>query len=116
MQQDKLKVLVVGCGNMGSSHARAYHKIEDFEIVGLVSRGAASRERLSAELGGLMRRLIQKDNDKATVEKIAKELQQWAGDNRQRRQQLRTLAQRVIRAGYGTEAAQAELKKLVGQK
>ncbi len=53
MQQDKLKVLVVGCGNMGSSHARAYHKIEDFEIVGLVSRGPASRERLSAELGGL---------------------------------------------------------------
>ena len=50
---EKLKVLVVGCGNMGTSHARAYHQLDDFEIVGLVSRGAASREKLSNELGGL---------------------------------------------------------------
>jgi len=49
----KLKVLVVGCGNMGTSHARAYHQLPHFEIVGLVSRGPASREKLSAELGGL---------------------------------------------------------------
>jgi len=47
-----LKVLVVGCGNMGTSHARAYHKLDGFEIVGLVSRGSKSRERLSNELGG----------------------------------------------------------------
>ncbi|MEM1121198.1 MAG: Gfo/Idh/MocA family oxidoreductase [Bacteroidota bacterium] len=50
---NKLKVLVVGCGNMGTSHARAYHQLADFEIVGLVSRGPASREHLSKELGGL---------------------------------------------------------------
>lgn len=49
----KLKVLVVGCGNMGTSHARAYHQLSGFEIVGLVSRSAESRERLSEELGGL---------------------------------------------------------------
>ncbi len=49
----KLKVLVVGCGNMGTSHARAYHQLPDFEIVGLVSRGPDSRNRLSKELGGL---------------------------------------------------------------
>ena len=48
----KLRVLVAGCGHMGTSHARAYHDINDFEIVGLVSRSPASRERLSAELGG----------------------------------------------------------------
>jgi predicted dehydrogenase len=49
-----LGVLVVGCGNMGMSHARAYHRLrDDFRIVGLVSRGPASRERLSNELGGL---------------------------------------------------------------
>ncbi|GGW43736.1 Gfo/Idh/MocA family protein [Arenibacter certesii] len=48
----KLKTLVVGCGNMGISHARAYHKLSDFEIVGLVSRSAESREKLSKELGG----------------------------------------------------------------
>jgi predicted dehydrogenase len=50
---DKIRVLVVGCGQMGSSHARAYAKMEDFEIVGLVSRGPATRGKLAAELGGL---------------------------------------------------------------
>jgi len=51
---DRLRVLVVGCGNMGTSHARAYRTLAaDFEIVGLVSRQPASRERLSTELGGL---------------------------------------------------------------
>ena len=50
---NRLKVLVAGCGNMGASHARAYHKMPDFEIVGLVSRGPASRGRISKELGGL---------------------------------------------------------------
>ena len=48
-----LRVLVAGCGNMGASHARSYHKMPDFEIVGLVSRGPASRGALSRELGGL---------------------------------------------------------------
>ena len=49
----KIRVLVVGCGHMGASHARAYHQLsDDFEIVGLVSRGAASRGKLNAELGG----------------------------------------------------------------
>ena len=47
-----LRVLIAGCGNMGTSHARAYHKMEEYEIVGLVSRTPASRERLSEELGG----------------------------------------------------------------
>jgi predicted dehydrogenase len=50
---EKIKILVVGCGNMGTSHARAYHKLPGFEIVGLVSRKPQSRERLSKELGGL---------------------------------------------------------------
>jgi predicted dehydrogenase len=48
-----LRVLVVGCGNMGASHARAYHKMPEFEIVGVVSRGPATRRALSRELGGL---------------------------------------------------------------
>lgn len=34
-----IRVLVVGCGNMGASHATSYHHSPDFEIVGLVSRG-----------------------------------------------------------------------------
>lgn len=45
-----LRVLVVGCGNMGSSHAIAYHTTEGFEICGLVS-GGTSKESLNARLG-----------------------------------------------------------------
>ena len=45
-----LKVLVVGCGRMGTAHAKAYHNIEDFQIVGLVSRTPKSRESLNQEL------------------------------------------------------------------
>jgi len=49
----KLRLLVVGCGHMGVSHARAYHRMsDDFTIVGLVSRGPASREKLNGEFGG----------------------------------------------------------------
>ena len=35
----KKRVLVIGCGNMGASHAKAYHNHDGFEICGLVSRG-----------------------------------------------------------------------------
>ena len=48
---DSLGVLVVGCGSMGTSHARAYHAIDGFHVTGVVSRGAASRTVLAAELG-----------------------------------------------------------------
>jgi predicted dehydrogenase len=47
-----LRVLVVGCGNMGGSHARAYQRIQEFQIVGLVSRKPDSREALNRSLGG----------------------------------------------------------------
>ena len=36
---------------MGASHARAYHRMPEFTIAGLVSRGEASRRKLNAELG-----------------------------------------------------------------
>ena len=38
---------------MGASHARAYARMPEFEIAGVVSRGPASREKLSRELGGV---------------------------------------------------------------
>ena len=47
-----VRVLVVGCGGIGASHARAYQSMEGFSIVGLVSRKADSREALSQALGG----------------------------------------------------------------
>lgn len=48
----QIRILVVGCGNMGSSHAKAYHQLSEFKIVGLVSRTPDSRNRLSQILGG----------------------------------------------------------------
>src|SRR6187402_1614445 len=51
MANKKLSVLVVGCGNMGASHATAYHLTDNVEICGLVSPGK-SKEVLNAKLGG----------------------------------------------------------------
>lgn len=50
-QSQSLRVLVIGCGNMGSSHAIAYHNLPGFEICGLVSKGK-SKEILNDKLGG----------------------------------------------------------------
>ncbi len=44
-----VRVLVAGLGNMGRSHALAYHNNPGFEIVGLVNR---SKPTLAPELGG----------------------------------------------------------------
>lgn len=49
-QSGHLRVLVVGCGNMGASHAYAYHIMKEVEIVGLVSTGK-SKETLNKKLG-----------------------------------------------------------------
>lgn len=46
-----IRVLVVGCGNMGASHAIAYHTNDGFEICGIVSTGK-SKEVLNERLGG----------------------------------------------------------------
>ena len=50
-QTKLLRVLVVGCGNMGASHAWAYHTIGGFQICGIVSTGK-SKETLNEKLGG----------------------------------------------------------------
>ena len=49
----KIRVLVVGLGNMGLSHARAYAANKGFEIAGLCSRGIASRADIAAEFKGI---------------------------------------------------------------
>ena len=49
--QDPVRILVVGLGNMGRSHALAYHRLGGFSIVGLASRTSGSNVgRLPAEL------------------------------------------------------------------
>ena len=45
----KISVLVVGLGNMGLSHARAYKSIKGFRIAGLCSRGIETRHDLKKE-------------------------------------------------------------------
>lgn len=48
-----VRILVVGLGQMGQSHARAYHKLDGFAIVGLMSRSIRSRAAtLATELQG----------------------------------------------------------------
>jgi predicted dehydrogenase len=46
-----IRVLVVGCGNMGASHAKSFQNLAGFEICGLVSPGN-SKETLNQALGG----------------------------------------------------------------
>ena len=49
---DKVRVLVVGLGNMGKSHASAYHRNDGFEIVGMMSRSIKSNTDIPDELKG----------------------------------------------------------------
>ena len=48
----KVRILVVGLGNMGASHASAYHRSEGFEIVGIMSRSIKSNKKIPKELAG----------------------------------------------------------------
>jgi predicted dehydrogenase len=48
-----VRVLVVGLGNMGLSHARAYQSIDGFEIAGLCSRDVEARPEIAAEFPGI---------------------------------------------------------------
>lgn len=51
VETNPTRVLVVGCGNMGASHAMSYHLLDGFTICGLVSRGQ-SKVDLNERLGG----------------------------------------------------------------
>jgi predicted dehydrogenase len=51
----RIRVLVVGLGTMGLSHARAYRVVDGFELAGLCTHRAAERHDLAAEFPGLPR-------------------------------------------------------------
>ena len=53
MSNEKIKVVVIGAGNMGSSHARAYHALSEFELAGIVDQSEERRSALAQELGGV---------------------------------------------------------------
>lgn len=42
-----VKILVVGLGNMGMSHAKAYHALDGYEIVGLCARSLNEQSKLA---------------------------------------------------------------------
>lgn len=50
-EKNDIRVLIIGCGNMGTSHALAYHTLPGFKICGIVSRGN-SKHTLNDKLGG----------------------------------------------------------------
>lgn len=47
----QVRILCVGAGNMGRSHALAYQTIDGFEIVGICTRSQESGAKLNEELG-----------------------------------------------------------------
>ena len=55
LSEKRQRVLVVGLGTMGVSHARAYQAIDGFELVGLATRNAARRRDLDKEFAGIPR-------------------------------------------------------------
>src|ERR1700687_2435948 len=52
---ERPRVLVVGLGTMGTSHARAYQAIGGVELVGLCTRNAAARDDLEKVFPGVPR-------------------------------------------------------------
>ncbi|HXX62951.1 MAG TPA: Gfo/Idh/MocA family oxidoreductase [Bacteroidota bacterium] len=48
-----VRVIVLGCGNMGSSHARAYASLPGYLLTGLVDRNEGRAQHLAAELGNI---------------------------------------------------------------
>jgi predicted dehydrogenase len=52
---ERQRVVVVGLGTMGTSHAHAYQAIDGFELVGLCTRNAAARGDLDKDFPGVPR-------------------------------------------------------------
>lgn len=84
----------------------------------LVGKEGTGEIKNLEDLPKLMRQMIQKNNDEATVTRIAQEMEQWASkeaDEKKRaedRAELVKYCAQVVRIGYGTEAAKTELKRL----
>ena len=55
MPASKIKVLVVGVGHMGQSHAIAYQELDGFELAGLMSRSIRGRNDLPASFAEVPR-------------------------------------------------------------
>ena len=58
-----IRVLVAGLGNMGRSHALAYHRNPAFELVGLVNRSAPTLDPALAGYAGSVEIYAAKQDD-----------------------------------------------------
>jgi hypothetical protein len=56
--------------------------------------------------------MIQPTNDEAAVKDITDAMYKWAGDNPQRKDDLKQFAVRIAHLGYGSDAAKAAIKNL----
>lgn len=48
---EPVRLLIIGAGKMGEAHAAAFQSLNGVELVGIVSRGGESAERLAAKYG-----------------------------------------------------------------
>ena len=48
----KIRIIVIGCGNMGSSHARAYNKLDEFELCGIVDARKEAVDAFNKSVNG----------------------------------------------------------------
>jgi predicted homoserine dehydrogenase-like protein len=67
-----LRVPVVGVGNMGASHARAYGKIDGFELAGLCARRIAKRTDLPGGYSELELSVLRQRSQEALRVKAAR--------------------------------------------
>lgn len=100
---DSRKVIVAVAKVLGKEPPKEEKKVE--------KKKDGKTER-SPELQKLMRRMINKDNSEADVKAVVADMLKWAGNDAKKRQELRDYAKLVADLRYGTEQAQAALKKL----
>jgi hypothetical protein len=65
-----------------------------------------------AVLQGLMRQMIQRENDASIADGIAGEMRVWAGEDTVRQQELADYCQFVLLLGYGNETSREALRRL----
>lgn len=67
------------------------------------------------ELTTLMRKLLQQNNDEATVKDVADAMVKWAGEDARKKAQLAEYCKTVVKLGYGNDLAKRALKRLAGE-
>lgn len=77
-----------------------------------MTRGAQQKP-VDPQLGGLLRRVIQKDNDADQVAKAAAAVEKFVGDSKEHSAQVARIAGVIVNRKYGTDAAQKQAAKWI---